>query len=464
MKTAFDTNKYINIQRKEILKKVRELGGKLYFELGGKLLDDYHAARVLPGFEPDTKMRLLESLKKEVELVICINAEDIENGRIRSDFDILYTEECERLIENYRKQGFLVSGIALTVFKKQPKAEAFADKMKSKGEKVYFLNYIPDYPNNKKEIISSFKKNDFIITTKPIVVMTSPGSGSGKLSACLSQIYKEYKNGNTVGYAKYDIFPVWNLAVNHPVNVAFQAATADLGDEILIDTFYYEKYHECVSNYNRDLDVFPIIRDILKLITGKEIYSSPTEMVINMMKYAITDEALVCKKARQEICRRYLTYQKQYIQGNSTKEVIDRVEHLMKKNNIKIAELEIVPYVETLIKANPTCKMIALELEDDKKIVAKEDAYLTDSAKLIVLALRDVANVNVSGIKMYALLNKKQINALELKNLLIKEKDIIKYLNKIKGLNAHASYILSTEEEQAVKSFGINITCNPRIL
>lgn len=327
---AFDIDKYISKQTKEILKNVRKYD-KLYFEFVGKLFDDFHATRVLPGFESDSKLKLFCNLKEYAELIICINSENIQNERIRSDYDTLYIDDCIKLIQKYREIGFYVSGVALTVFNKQEKAIKFVEKLKNMGENVYFLNYIPNYPNDFEAILKSFKENDYIVTTRPLVIMTSSGSASGKLSASLSQLYKEYERGNKVGYAKYDLFPVWNLSVNHPLNVAFEASTADSGDEILVDKFYYEKYSKEVSNYNRDMKLFPTIRKILKITTGEEVYASPTEMVINTMRDAIVDDEIICLKAKEEIYRRYLTYWKQYLRGQSSFEPIKRVEYLMQK-------------------------------------------------------------------------------------------------------------------------------------
>lgn len=469
MVKAFDTKRYIDTQREKILEKVRQYGNKLYFELGGKLLDDYHATRVLPGFEPDTKMKLLSSLREELELIICINSENIQNDRIRSDYNTLYIDDCIRLIDNYRKLNFLVSGIALTVFKHQTKAIEFAKKLKSMGEKVYFLNYIPEYPNNLDAILESFEENDFIETTKPLVVITSSGSASGKLSACLSQIYKEYKRGNKVGYAKYDIFPVWNLPTNHPLNLAFEAATADSGDKVLIDSFYYDQYKKIVSNYNRDIDVYPIIKKILTITMGEQAYNSPTEMVINTMAEAITDDETICKKGKEEVCRRYLTYYKQFLRGHSSINPILRVKDIMNKNHILIDDLEIVPIARAIFKKYKHSKSLVIEFEDKGIIVVHETDNFSLGANLIRVFLKERMQLELSENLLKSNgFNNSKIDILDILNYINsieddKKTQCYKSLQELRGCNAHTSYVISMEEEKQIKSLGINITCEPNL-
>ena len=433
MLKGFDTSKYLAMESAAIAGEIRKYD-KVIFEFGGKLFDDYHATRVLPGFEITAKLQLFESFKDEMELIICINSDNIENERIRSDYDTLYVDDCVKLIGKYREVGLTVSGIAFTVFDNQPKAIAFAEKLKKMGENTYFLWKIPNYPDDFDAIMESFKKNDDIITTKPLVIMTSSGSASGKLSACLSQIYKEHKKGKNVGYAKYDIFPVWNLEVNHPLNVAFMAATADSGDQIMVDPFYREKYSIEVSNYNRDIKVFPVIKRILKQITGHDVYTSPTEMVINKMKDSIVDEELVKQKSREEVCRRYLTYQKQYQRGQSTETPILRVEELMKENNITMSDLSIVLRAREIFSQSRDKDYFVLDFNSANDLVIEVDASNSVFETIVT--------------KLMKLCNCKSYETLR---------------TKLEGCNAHMSFIPTIAEEQQIKALGINLTCEPII-
>lgn len=333
MSAVFDNEGYIKRQREALLSAINKFDGKVYLELGGKLLDDHHASRVLPGFSPDTKMRIISGL--DAELFLCISSENIQAGRIRSDYNTLYTEDCVRLIETYQERGLTVSGVILTVFDFQPKALKFEDELRKMGVNVYHFHKVKNYPNDIDATIESFAKNDFIETTKPLVIMTSSGSASGKLSACLSQVYNEYaRKKRMVGYVKYDIFPVWNLGIDHPLNLAFEAATADSKDEITIDPYYYEKYGEMASNYNRDLTVYPIIRAVFNAIYGENVYDSPTEMVINTVVQAIVDENAVNTAALAEIKRRYEVYRWQMENGFIDDAPLKRMEQIMKKAGI----------------------------------------------------------------------------------------------------------------------------------
>ena len=457
---AFDTRKYVKTQKEEIMNAVMRYGNKLYFELGGKLFDDYHATRVLPGFQSDTKIKMLSGLKSEAELIICVNSENIQNGRIRSDYNTLYTDDCIKLIQIYRDLGFLVSGIVLTAYREQPKAVEFTKKLRKMGEKVYHFWYIEDYPNDFDKILESFEKNDFIKTTKPLVVMTSSGSASGKLSACLSQLYNEYKRGRRVGYAKYDIFPVWDLPINHPLNLAFEAATADSNDRVLIDNFYYEKYHKIVSNYNRDLDVFPAIKKIIDVVNDKEIFSSPTEMVINTMSEAIINEDIVYQEAKAEVCRRYFTYYKQFLRGHINELPILRVKEIMDKNGIKLDDYKMIPISRNWFENNH--EGIVLELKDSEMFFIQNVNGISIIANLLISVLNKKFDLNIDVNKIKKLnITVKDIIQYLIKETKLNESKISEMLQILKGSYAHSSFILSLEEESELKELEVFLTCEP---
>jgi len=398
---------------------------------------------------------MLLSLKSEAELIICVNSENIQNGRIRSDYNTLYTDDCIKLIQIYRNKGFLVTGVALTVYNEQPKAIEFAEKLKEMGENVYLLWKIEEYPNNLDKIYESFEKNDFIETTRPLVIMTSSGSASGKLSACLSQVYNEHKRGRKVGYAKYDIFPIWDLDINHPLNLAFEAATADSNDRILIDNYYYERYHKKVSNYNRDLDVFPAIKEIMDSISGEEVFASPTEMVINTMSQAILDLETVEREGKAEVCRRYFTYYKQYLRGHSNYSPIKRVEEIMKKNHISLEDYEIIPIARDWFKDRRIG--VVVELNNSRMFFVEDIEGISITDNMIVSILNTMFGLNiilrqsdVQDIKQYLMIKKK-----------LSESEVLKMLEVFKGSYAHSSWVLSVEEEKKMKKLDIFLTCEP---
>ncbi len=452
MEIAFDSEKYINSQKEEIIKKVQQYG-KLYFELGGKLLDDHHASRVLPGFVPDTKMKIISELKDISELVICVNSENIQNGRIRSDYNTLYTDDCLKLITQYREMGFDVSGVVLTLFKNQEKAVDFKKLLESMGENVYVSRFAENYPFDENAAFEAFKASDYIKTTKPLVIMTSSGSASGKLSASLGQIYNEYLRGNKVGYAKYDIFPVWNLATNHPINLAFKAATADSNDQILVDTYYLKKYNKVVSNYNRDLNVFPIIRKVLTLANdGVEPYSTPTEMVLNTMKDSILSEEIVSKMCYEEVCRRYLTYQKQFVRGQIDSKPIYRVKKIMDENSITMDSLGVVNIAREIFSKNQNKLMGVLELRSGEIV----EVTKSDDKKFFVDML--LALLKSCGVSFE---NEARIDEQFIMNYLI-ENDLTNELYEtLHNCNMHTSCVISSEDEKDIKKFGVNLTCEP---
>ena len=307
MKKGFNNEIYVQKQSQYILERIKKFDNKLYLEFGGKLFDDLHASRVLCGFDPNAKIKLLSTLKDNAEIIFCINANDIQRNKMRADFGITYGDEVLHVIDNLREYGIYVSSIVITQFVDQTQALAFKQKLENRGEKVYIHRLTKGYPNDVDTIVSDegYGQNPYIETTRPLVVVTAPGPSSGKLATCLSQIYHEYKRGVKAGYAKFETFPVWNLPLKHPVNVAYEAATADIQDVNMIDYFHLEAYGEKTVNYNRDLAVFPVVRTIINKITGQELYKSPTDMGVNMVGHAIVDDQAICESAEQEVLRRY---------------------------------------------------------------------------------------------------------------------------------------------------------------
>ena len=339
MQKGFNNEKYVELQSEKIMERMKEFD-KLYLEVGGKLFDDNHASRVLPGFEPDAKIKMLSKLKDILEVIICINAEDIENGRIRADYGITYDSEVLRLIDEFLKLGLSINSVVITLYNDKESVKKFIKKLNDKKIKTYIHRKIEGYPSDVNKIVSDegFGINPYIETTKSLVVVTAPGPSSGKLATCLSELYHEYKRGVKAGYAKYETFPVWNLPLNHPLNVAYEAATADLGDVNMIDNYHLKKYGIEAVNYNRDLEVFPILKDIIRKIAGKDIYFSPTDMGINMIGYAIEDDNIVSEASKCEIVRRYYKAVKDYEKDNSKEYICKRIEELM--NKLKINPLE----------------------------------------------------------------------------------------------------------------------------
>ncbi|MBM3284595.1 MAG: DUF1846 family protein, partial [Candidatus Aminicenantes bacterium] len=337
-KTGFDNERYLAEQTGAILERVKKFHNRLYLEFGGKLLYDYHAARVLPGFDPNVKMRLLQKLKEQADVLLCIYAGDIEKRKLRADFGITYDVDALKLIDDLADWGIEVLGVVITRFDNQASARVFKNKLERRGIRVYTHRYTRGYPTDVDLIVSDegYGSNEYIETEKPLVIVTGPGPGSGKLATCLSQLYHDYRLGLRAGYAKFETFPIWNLPLKHPVNIAYEAATADIGDFNLLDPFHLEAYGVSAVNYNRDVEIFPVLKRILEKITGESsCYKSPTEMGVNCAGLAITDDAAVREAARQEIIRRYFRYRCEYVMGFVDRETVERAELLMKELGIK---------------------------------------------------------------------------------------------------------------------------------
>ena len=484
MKTGYDNEKYIRTQSAHIRERIAKFGGKLYLEFGGKLYDDYHASRVLPGFQPDSKLQMLLQLKDQVEMVIAINADDIEKSKVRGDLGITYDRDVIRLIQVFRELGLYVSSVVLTMYKDLPVVQAFQSRLEGLGVRVYHHFDIPGYPSNIAHIVSDqgYGKNDYIETTRELVVVTAPGPGSGKLATCLSQLYHEHKRGIQAGYAKFETFPIWNLPLNHPVNLAYEAATADLNDVNMIDPFYLEAYGTTTVNYNRDVEAFPVLVAMFEKILGKCPYKSPTDMGVNMVGNCITDDAVVCEASRQEIVRRYYTALCDQKRGKATESQIMKLELLMKKAGVTPEDRPVV--AAALERAEETGKpAAAMELPDGRILTGKTSNLLGACAALLLNTLKALAGLE-DGVHLIApeVINPIQhlkVDHLGNRNPRLHTDEVLialsicaatdpraeaamEQLDKLRGCEVHSSVILSEVDEQVFKRLGANLTCEPR--
>lgn len=394
MRKAFDNDKYLELQSREILDRVSHFGDKLYLEFGGKLFDDFHASRVLPGFLPDAKLKMLLTLRDKVEVVIVINSKDIQKNKIRSDLNINYESEVLRLIDAFRASGLYVGSVCITQYESVAQVDAFKKKLHNLGIKTFLHYEIAGYPHDIQNIISEngFGKNEFIETERPIVVVTAPGPGSGKMATCLSQLYHENLRGVKAGYAKYETFPIWSIPLKHPVNLAYEAATADLNDVNMIDPYHLEAYQRLAVNYNRDVEIFPVLKAMFEAIYGVSPYKSPTDMGVNMAGYAICDEEAAHQASKDEIIRRYLHSLVDLRNGKITQEAVDKIAFLMRQLNISVDDRRCVK--AALAKRDETNTVaMALELGDGFIVDAKTSALLTASAALILNALKHLAGI-----------------------------------------------------------------------
>ena len=483
-KIGFDNDKYLSLQSEKIKERIAKFGGKLYLEFGGKLFDDYHASRVLPGFHPDSKINMLAQLKDEAEIVIVINAADIEKNKVRSDLGITYDLDVLRLIDAFRGYGLYVGSVCLTRFAGQPSAIAYQKKLESLGMKVYRHYSIPGYPSNIPFIVSDegYGKNDYIETTRSLVVVTAPGPGSGKMATCLSQLYHEYKRGIKAGYAKYETFPIWNIPLKHPVNLAYEAATADLNDVNMIDPFHLEAYGETTVNYNRDVEIFPVLNAIFEQIQGESPYKSPTDMGVNMAGNCITDDE-VCREAscREIICRYYqgLCDLKR---GTASKDTVFKLELLMKKAGLSLEDCKVA--AAALAREKETGHpAAAIELEDGTIITGKTSDLLGASAAVLLNTLKVLGGldhelhlVSPKAIEPIQRLKTEYLGnhnpRLHTDEILIalstsaatdrNAETALAQLKKLKGLRAHSSVLLSSVDEKIFKRLGIQLTSEPK--
>lgn len=483
MRIGFDNALYVKKQTEYILKRAEKFDNKLYIEFGGKLFDDLHAARVLPGFDANVKTKILANLKDKMEIIFCIGAPDIEKNKIRSDFGITYGNELLRLMRNLREIGLLINGVVITQYKEQPAADIFRKQLERMGEKVYIHKYTKGYPNDIDTIVSDegYGANPYIPTTRPVVVVTAPGPSSGKLATCLSQLYHEYKRGVKAGYAKYETFPVWNLPLKHPVNIAYEAATADIKDRNMIDYFHLEQYGVSTVNYNRDLEVFPVVRNILSRILGEEVYKSPTDMGVNMVGYAIIDDEVVQDAAKQEIIRRYFKTYNEYKVGHTDLDTAHRVEILMKEIGVSPTDRKVVaPAIEKAEKHS--CPAIAIELPDGTILTARDKNNLYAPAGVIMNAIKYLAGID-DKIKLIAPAAIEAILQLKKESLKAKSNKInleealialsfsaatnptvefaLEKLKMLSGCEAHSSVMLPESSLTIFRRLGINLTCEP---
>ena len=483
-KPGFDSQKYIELQSAKIRERISQFGGKLYLEFGGKLFDDYHASRVLPGFAPDNKIRMLLELKDQAEIVIAINANDIEKNKKRGDLDITYDADVMRLVDVFRGFGLYVGAIAITQYTGQPSAEIFEARMKKLGLRVYRLYRIPDYPGNVPGIVSDdgYGKNDYIETTRSLVVVTAPGPGSGKMATCLSQLYHEHKHGVQAGYAKFETFPIWNLPLKHPVNLAYEAATADLNDVNMIDPFHLEAYGTTAVNYNRDIEIFPVLRAIFERIyDGFCPYKSPTDMGVNMAGYAIVDDAACCAASRAEIIRRYFKSACALREGTAEPAELQKQELLMHSLGISPEMRATVLPARRVAEATGE-PATAIELPDGRVVTGKTSSLLGASSAALLNALKELADI-ADEIKLISPATIEPIQKLKLahlgnRNPRLHTNEVLialaisaatdplaaramDALNQLNGCEVHSSVILSQVDEDMFKRLGLNITYDP---
>ena len=475
MKKGFDNEKYVKIQSKKIKERFK-MFDKLYLEVGGKLFCDNHAARVLPGFKTDAKINMFLELKKNLEIIFCINASDIEKNKIRSEFGITYDMEMLNIINNAIRLGFSVNSVVITLYNNQPSVDKFIKRLERQNIKTYLHTFTKGYPTDIDTIVSEegYGANPYIETTKKLILVNAPGPGSGKLATCLSQLYHEHKRGVNAGYAKFETFPVWNLPLKHPVNIAYEAATADLKDINMIDPFHLEKYQETAVNYNRDVETFPILKTILHKITGQDIYYSPTDMGVNMVGFCIKNDRVVEEAAKKEIVRRYYNELNNYKLGISEYDTVQKVKLLMNELSIDEKYLKVVEVATSKAKEKGS-HVIALELPNHKIITGKQSSLLSPASSVIINAIKTLSHIpDDMDLLSPSVLNpilklRKNNKPLSLQEVLIAlsicsvtnpiiEK-AIKNLNKLEGCEAHSTYIVQNGDANALKSLKINLTC-----
>ena len=483
IKAGFDNDKYLKTQSEHIRKRIAEFGGKLYLEFGGKLYDDFHASRVLPGFKPDSKLRMLLQMKEQVEVVIVINASHIEKNKLRGDLGITYDMDTLRLIDIFRGIGLYVGSVVMTCYNGQAQAKAFQKRLEGLGVKVYRHYAIEGYPSNISKVVSDegYGKNEYIETSRELVVVTAPGPGSGKMATCLSQLYHEHKRGIEAGYAKFETFPIWNLPLNHPVNLAYEAATADLNDVNMIDPFHLEAYGKTTVNYNRDVEIFPVVTAMLETIYGKCPYKSPTDMGVNMAGNCIFDDKAVRKASCDEIIRRYYTALCDLRKGKAEEETVYKLELLMKKAGVTVNDRKVI--APCLKKAEITgLPAAAIELSDGRIVTGKTSDLLGSSSALLLNALKALAGLDdelhlispetiqpIQHLKVDHLGNRNPrlhtdevLIALSICAVVNPDAEkAMEQLGNLRGCEVHSSVMLSQIDEKVFKRLGVNLTCEP---
>lgn len=480
---GFDNEKYLKIQPEHIKERIAQFGDKLYMEFGGKLFDDYHASRVLPGFEPDSKLRMLMQLRDYAEIVIVISARDIEKNKVRSDLDITYDNDVLRLRDEFMNRGLMVSSVVITHFNGQASARAYQNRLERLGIKVYFHYLIEGYPTNVELICSEdgFGKDDYVETTRPLVVITAPGPGSGKMAVCLSQLYQENKRGIKAGYAKFETFPIWNLPLKHPLNVAYEAATADLNDVNMLDPFHLDAYGKTTVNYNRDIEIFPVLNAIFEGIFGENPYKSPTDMGVNMIGFCISDDEVCCEASKAEIIRRYYTALCNLADGKSEESEVNKIALLMKQMKISTENRRTTIAAKDR-KLQEGVNAAAIELADGTVITAKTSTLLGPCAALLLNATKYLAGIDHSvkliPQQMIEPIQRTKVTLLHGKNPRLHTDEVLVALSmlslnddncrkalatlpQLAGCQVHSTVMLSEVDHKIFKKLGIGLTCDP---
>ena len=483
MATGFDHERYTRMQSERIIERIQEFGGKLYLELGGKLFDDFHASRVLPGFQPDSKVQMLLKLKEQEEILVVVNADDIEKSKVRGDLGITYDADALRLIDAFRGIGLYVGSVVLTRFAGQQAAINFEQRLNAQGVRTYRHYSIEGYPTDVEHIVSDegFGRNEYVETSRPLVLVTAPGPGSGKMATCLSQLYQENRRGIKAGYAKFETFPIWNLPLKHPVNVAYEAATADLSDVNMIDHYHLEAYGETTVNYNRDIEIFPVLNALFEHVWGKSPYRSPTDMGVNMVGYCITDDQACQEAARKEIVRRYYAARCAYLQGHAQKEEAEKIRILMKQLNLDDGIRPVIAAARA--RAQETeLPALAIELPGGEIVTGKTTDLLGPSAAAILNAVKKLGGIEkkvhlippeviepVQELKCKYLGNHNprlhsdevlvalSVSAASDPNAAL----ALSMLPRLKNCEAHSTVILSAVDDNTFRRLGLTLTCDP---
>ena len=483
MKIGFDNEKYLRIQSEHIRERIAQFDGKLYLELGGKLFDDHHASRVLPGFKPDSKLRMFAQLRDQLEIVIVVSAEDIEKNKVRADLGITYDEDVLRLREEFMSRDFMVGSVVITHYNGQQAADQFRKRLERLGIKSYVHYLIDGYPHNVELIASDegFGKNDYVETSRELVIITAPGPGSGKMAVCLSQLYNENKRGIRAGYAKFETFPVWNLPLKHPVNIAYEAATADLNDVNMIDPFHLEAYNKTAVNYNRDIEIFPVLNALFEGIYGENPYKSPTDMGVNMIGFCISDDEICCKASKDEIIRRFYDATNKMADGADNESEVNKIRMLFNQAKITTAfrPVTTAAYEKKLETGQQAA---AIELEDGTIITAKSSPLLGCSAALLLNAMKHLAEINheekLIPQSLIEPVQKTKIEYLGGKNPRLHTDEVLvalsvlsnddekcrkalEQLPKLRGCQVHTTVMLSEVDRKIFKKLGCGLTCDP---
>ena len=484
MKIGFDNDKYLSMQSEHIRERIKKFDNKLYLEFGGKLFDDYHASRVLPGFQPDSKLQMLLQLKDQAEVVIVISAEDIISNKIRGDYGITYDLDVLRLIDAFQEVGLYVGSVCVTKYAAAPEVESFEKRLNSLGIRTFRHYKIPGYPNDVARIVSDegYGKNEYIETQRPLVVITAPGPGSGKMATCLSQLYHEYKRGVKAGYAKFETFPIWNIPLKHPVNLAYEAATADLNDVNMIDPFHLEAYGKTAVNYNRDIEIFPVVNAMFELIAGKSPYHSPTDMGVNMAGNCIVDDAVCREASRNEIVRRYFkALCDQKVSGNASSELF-KLELLLNQAGLTVGSRPVEQQSHAVSEKTGGAPAAAIQLPDGTVVTGKTGPLLGAASSALLNALKKLAGIDqeedLVSCRAIEPIQTLKTNYLGSKNPRLHTDEILialsssaaenetaakalRQLSMLKGCDMHSTVILSSVDTDTIKRLGMYLTCEP---